>query len=228
MENTQLPPKFLHYYLVADRSGSMSDQIDEVRDEINRSLQELTRSGRESNTRIRLHLLVFNNQLDWLYTGQDIEQFRPLTPREYSAGGNTALFDAAGQAIEWAANAVAVGGPLDPEKEEVVIMIFSDGMENSSCRYNPQSFSQLVERYQNEPGWTITFSGCDIQGILQMRSSNLRTDRMIRYQMHEKQRAMQEGNEILNENVRYRKRLYQMVYEKDFRLPEDEKKIDNL
>jgi hypothetical protein len=101
-------------------------------------------------------------------------------------------------------------------------------MENSSCRYNPQSFSQLVERYQNEPGWTITFSGCDIQGILQMRSSNLRTDRMIRYQMHEKQRAMQEGNEILNENVRYRKRLYQMVYEKDFRLPEDEKKIDNL
>jgi hypothetical protein len=44
--------------------------------------------------------------------------------------------------------------------------------------------------------------------------------------MHEKQRAMQDGNEILNENVRYRKKLYQMVYKKDFRLPEDEKKID--
>lgn len=224
MENTQLPPKILHYYLVADRSGSMKDQIDEVRDEINRSLLELSSSAKESNTNIRLHLLVFNNQLEWLYTGQNIEQFRPLTPREYSAGGNTALFDAAGQAIEWAAN--AIDGPIDPEKEEVVIMVFSDGMENSSRKYDAQTFSRLVERHQNEPGWTITFSGCDLQGVLQIRSSNWRTDRMIRYEMHEKQRAMQDGNEILNENVRYRKKLYQMVYKKDFRLPEDEKKID--
>ncbi|MBM3919191.1 MAG: VWA domain-containing protein [Sphingomonadales bacterium] len=211
MENT-LPPKTLHYYLVADRSGSMSDQIQEVRYEINKHLLDLAGKAKESNTDIRMNLLVFNDSLDWIYAGQNLSEVMPLTCEQYHARGNTALFDAAGQAIEWASNAIQ--GPLDPEKEEVVVMIFSDGMENSSRQYNRERFKELVERYQNETGWTITFSGCDLAGIGQLQRAKWRNDRMLSYKYHEKARAMSDMAENMSSCVQDRGQFFKMNYKK--------------
>ncbi len=225
MENTlppkTLPPKTLHYYLVADRSGSMSDQIEEVRDEINKHLLELASDSNESNTHVRLHLLVFNSQLDWIFTGQSIDQVMPLTPQQYYAKGNTALFDAAGQAIEWASNSCP--NQLDPEKEEVVIMIFSDGQENSSRKFNGEQFTQLVERHQDRIGWTIAFSGCDLRGLSQLRNAKWRDDRMLSYSIDEKSAAMRDLAYTVSERTKKRESFYRMAYEKRD-VPHDSKK----
>jgi len=216
MENTlpqnTLPQKTLHYYLVADRSGSMRDQIDEVRDEINKHLVELASDSKESNTHVRVHLLVFNSELDWIFTGQSIEQVSPLTLQQYHAKGNTALFDAAGQAIEWASNSCP--NELDPEKEEVVIMIFSDGRENSSKKFNGVEFTRLVERHQARIGWTIAFSGCDLQGLSQLRDSNWRNDRMLSYSMDEKSAAMRDMAYNVSERMKKREMFFDMRYQK--------------
>lgn len=228
MENTlpptSLPPKTLHYYLVADRSGSMSDQIEEVRDEINKHLLELASDSKESNTHVRLHLLVFNSQLDWIFTGQSIDQVMPLTHQQYHAKGNTALFDAAGQAIEWASNSCP--NELDPEKEEVVIMIFSDGQENSSRKFDGEQFTQLVERHQARIGWTIAFSGCDLQGLSQLRNSKWRNDRMLSYSMDEKSAAMRDMAYNVSERMKKREMFFEMRYQKRD-VPHDSVKLDD-
>ncbi len=225
MENTlppnTLPPKTLHYYLVADRSGSMGPQIAEVRDEINKHLVELASNARESNTHVLLHLLVFNGHLDWIFSGHRIDQVSPLTTQQYHASGSTALFDAAGQAIEWAS--ISCPNELDPEKEEVVIMIFSDGQENTSKKYNREQFTQLVERHQDKIGWTIAFSGCDLRGLSQLRNSKWRDDRMLSYSMEEKPEAIRDLAYNVSERTKNRATFFKMVYEKK-RFPHDPQK----
>ena len=223
MENT-LPPKTLHYYLVADRSGSMGPQIAEVRDEINKHLVELASNARESNTHVLLHLLVFNGHLDWIFSGHRIDQVSPLTTQQYHASGSTALFDAAGQAIEWAS--ISCPNELDPEKEEVVIMIFSDGQENSSRKFNREEFTRLVERHQARIGWTIAFSGCDLQGLSQLRDSNWRNDRMLSYSMDEKSAAMRDMAYNVSQRMRKREMFFEMKYEKRD-IPHDSLKSDD-
>lgn len=187
-------PKTLHYFIVADASGSMADQIEEVRMELNRHFDVLKQTSEETGDTIKVSLLTFDSELTWEFSGLDSHNLPRITKERYYPRGTTALLDAAGQAIERAAYVV---GSVDPEKESVWVMIFSDGGENASRKFNYREFKNLLERYQSIPGWSITFTGCDLQGIANMKDSHLRGDRMRSYGHHEKAKAISDLNETM-------------------------------
>lgn len=58
-------PKTLHY-IVADASGSMADQIDEVRMELNRHFDVLKQTSEETGDTIKVSLLTFDSELTFL------------------------------------------------------------------------------------------------------------------------------------------------------------------
>lgn len=186
--------KTLHYFIVADASGSMADQIDEVRFELNRHFEVLKQSSEESGDTIKVSLLTFDDELTWEFSGIEANALPPITEEHYYPRGTTALLDAAGQAIERAAYMV---GQLDPEKESVWVMIFSDGGENASRKFNGRDFKRLLEKYQSLPGWSITFTGCDFQGILNMKESDMRGDRMRSYSYNLKSKAIRDLNDTM-------------------------------
>ncbi len=181
------PKKTIHYFIVADRSGSMSDQIDEVRQELYHHVRELKNTENQKDDDVRFHLSMFNSRIEWVASGASIAEFDANLLERYIAFGGTALFDAIGQAIERAE--YKIGTDLDPEREEVVIMVFSDGQENSSHKYGGKELTELLNGCQHKPGWTITFTGCDAAGFAQIERSSFRNDRMLRYDGSEKSLA---------------------------------------
>jgi hypothetical protein len=187
-------PKTLHYFIVADASGSMADQIDEVRMELNRHFDVLKQTSEETGDTIKVSLLTFDSELTWEFSGLDSHNLPRLTQERYYPRGTTALLDAAGQAIERAAYVV---GDIDSESESVWVMIFSDGGENASRKFTVRSLSGLLEKYQTLPGWSITFTGCDLQGILNMKESQLRDDRTRSYMHNEKAKAIRDLNKTM-------------------------------
>ena len=49
--------------------------------------------------------------------------------------------------------------------EKTLVVITTDGMENSSCEYSKEKVKTLVERMQSEYGWEFIFLGANIDSI---------------------------------------------------------------
>ena len=79
---------------------------------------------------------------------------------EYQPGGMTALFDGVGVAVtgveEWLRTHPSFTG-------KVVTVIWTDGGENSSKRYNQASINELIQTKQNQ-GWIFQFMGTGEEG----------------------------------------------------------------
>jgi hypothetical protein len=193
------PKKTIHYFIVADRSGSMSDQIDEVRQELYHHVRELKNTVNQKDVDVRFHLSIFDSEIEWLSNGNPIQDFDSEQIERYVPRGMTALFDAVGQSIERAE--YKIGSELDPKREEVVIMVFSDGGENASRKYQSDTLSSLLEKFQHQPGWTITFTGCDAAGFNQIQRSSMRKDRMLRFESSEKSRAFKNMMSVMHQSV---------------------------
>jgi hypothetical protein len=207
------PNKILHYFIVADRSGSMADQIDEVRDELYRHHKELTTITQSTTTEVRFHFMMFNSHMEWLSNGEPIQDFDPAQFAEYTPCGVTALFDAVGMAIERAE--YKIGTSLNPEREEVVIMAFSDGGENASSKWNGRNLTELITSHQNLPGWTITFTGCDLTGFNELAKMRMRSDRMVSYSSTEKGKAFGKMSKFIEKNLWDDNLMCEAPYEKD-------------
>lgn len=87
--------------------------------------------------------------------GVPVSDIYKLDNIQYSPIGNTPLYDA----IAFSANHLRerIG---DPQHANVLVMILTDGMENTSKRYNLQQTKDLISllEYQN---WTFTYIGTD-------------------------------------------------------------------
>ena len=207
------PKKTIHYFIVADRSGSMSDQIDEVRQELYHHVREMKKTVLEKDVAVRFHLSLFDSEIEWLSSGTLIQDFDSELIERYVPGGMTALFDAVGQAIERAE--YKIGSDIDPEREEVAIMVFSDGGENASQKFHSTSLSALIEHVQHKPGWTITFTGCDAAGFSDIERSSLRKDRMLRYKGTEKSLAFKNMMHVINRSVSEDDFIYKKPFTKE-------------
>jgi hypothetical protein len=207
------PNKILHYFIVADRSGSMTSQINEVRSELQRHLGELVTITKSTTTEVRFHFMMFNSRMEWLSNGEPIQDFDPKNLEQYKPEGMTALFDAVGMAIERAE--YKIGNSLNPECDEVVIMVFSDGGENSSSKWRKRNLTELITSHQNLPGWTITFTGCDLTGFKDLANMKMRSDRMINYSANEKGKAFRKMSKFIEKNLWNDNLLCEAPYEKD-------------
>ena len=191
----------------------MADQIYEVRDELYRHHKELTTITQSTTTEVRFHFMMFNSRMEWLSNGEPIQDFDPAQFAEYTPSGVTALFDAVGMAIERAE--YKIGTNLNPEREEVVIMAFSDGGENASRKWNGQNLTELINSHQNLPGWTITFTGCDLTGFNELAKMQMRSDRMVSYSATEKGKAFGKMSKFIEKNLWNDNLMCEAPYEKD-------------
>ncbi len=137
--------------LVIDRSGSMSIIKDEAEAGVNRFIEEQKAQPGEA----RLTLVHFDDQYDVVYDGVPIGNVPKysLAPR-----GMTALLDAVGRAVN------TVGERLDKMPEEdrpghVIVVIVTDGQENSSHEFTKAQVREMVDRQQSKYNWKFTYLG---------------------------------------------------------------------
>ena len=168
----------LHYVLVADKSGSMSGQIDEVRREINLQVEKLRKDTTEENP-CTFTLRTFDSLVENVAVNVPIDKVPLITEGDYGLGGTTALFDAIGSTIVGLENTVL--DKIDGDKESLTMIVFSDGGENASSEFKANDIKKMLDKYENKDGFEIAFMGCDPQSFRDMDRVNMHYDRILQY-----------------------------------------------
>ena len=101
-----------------------------------------------------------------IFDAQPIKHTRPLGPDDYRPGGRTPLYDAIGATVRRAEKNSRA------EKENVVIIIFSDGEENSSRRDNQFTVTKMIEE-KKEEGWAFVFMGANIDAFAEASKAGI-------------------------------------------------------
>lgn len=78
-----------------------------------------------------------------------LTDIKPMTDREYTVRGCTALIDAIGGAIYHIGNVHKYARPEDVP-EHTVFVITTDGMENASHLYNNKQVKDMIERQKEK------------------------------------------------------------------------------
>jgi len=139
--------------LIVDRSGSMQSCRSDAEGGINTFIEEQkTADGDAVFT-----LVQFDTEYEFVHNAvpiDNITQYK-LVPR-----GMTALLDAVGRAIN------EVGDRLEKVGEEerpacVIVVIVTDGHENSSHEFSKSQIKEMIERQQSDYNWKFMFLGAD-------------------------------------------------------------------
>lgn len=152
-ETTDAARTPLHVAFVLDASGSMSALAGAVIEGFDDFLRKL-RADDEGETRFGLTL--FDTTFEHRYVAAPLAEVRPLGITGYRPGGMTALFDAVAHTVLETDRRLAAAGKGD---EKVMVVVMTDGHENSSTDYDHAAVNHLIARYDERPNWTFVYLG---------------------------------------------------------------------
>ncbi len=149
----------VHTWFLLDRSGSMSALHGAVVDGFNEFL-----SGQKAKdgAGLRLTVVQFDDQdpHEVVVGPVDLHDVVPLRPDQFQPRGMTPLYDAIGAMIAAAEHEVAARAEWGLPAEDVVVVIFTDGLENASREWDHRRIFDRIKAKQDE-GWTFVFLGAN-------------------------------------------------------------------
>ena len=159
--------KTTYYHLVMDRSGSMSSCWSEVREVIDKQLLDLKRVQEENaSSELIFSFCAFDNALRFSQALMPVIQARMDWELIYP-NGSTSLNDAIGESISYIKE--KVGPALSEADADVVMLILTDGYENSSRTYSAKAVKELMEACEETGKWNFIFlgAGLDVTEVTQ-------------------------------------------------------------
>ena len=162
-----------HVVLVVDRSGSMSLQAADASGGIN----ELVKEQREKDGDCTISMYEFSDSVEETQSPVDIQKFPQYTMR---VGGMTALHDGIGTAID------KTGAYLSAMKEEdrpglVMVVIVTDGGENSSREYDGKRTAEMIKTQDEEFSWQFSYIGANQDSFAVANSLNIKPGAVADY-----------------------------------------------
>lgn len=161
---------------ILDRSGSMSGLEKDTIGGYNSMLKK----QRSENGEVIISTVLFDDKIEVLHDRKNIREIEKITENEYYVRGCTALLDAVGGAIHHIGH---IHKHMDPEEvpEKTLFIITTDGLENSSTRYNYTKVKKMVERKKNKKGWEFIFLGANIDAAKEAGKFGVAPERAVRY-----------------------------------------------
>lgn len=137
---------------ILDETGSMSS----VRKPTIDSFNEYVNGQRGQAGLCQLTLTKFDSSgIRVQYQDVDVNAVVPLDENTYRPGAMTNLYDAIGVRIK----ALEARTSKDDNKAKLIV-IMTDGQDNSSQEYNPSMLAELIKAKEAE-GWTFVFLGAN-------------------------------------------------------------------
>lgn len=128
---------------ILDRSGSMEICRDDTIGGYNAFVSDQKQFGGT------MTLVQFDHEYEMIYKQKNIDDVKPLTRRDFSPRGSTALLDAIGTTIKkWTGS----GMPT--------VIILTDGAENASQTYTKAHIKDLIEQ-KTKDGWIFVYLGAN-------------------------------------------------------------------
>lgn len=142
---------------IIDKSQSM----DKIRDATISGFNEFLQDQKSAPGEARITTVLFDSQVHpTLHYKQDVQSAVPLSREIFDPHGMTALHDAMGTTLRNAANRIA----QEKWADLVIVLVATDGEENSSKSYTSQHVKTLVEHLQ-KAGWKFLFAAANIDAF---------------------------------------------------------------
>ena len=160
---------------ILDRSGSMAGLESDTIGGFNGLIDK----QKKVDGKAFVTTVLFDNQQKTVHDRIDLAEVAPMTEKEYYVGGSTALLDAVGDTVTHIEKIHKYVRPEDVPAHTMVV-ITTDGMENSSHRWRAADVKKLVEK-KKEGGWEFLFLGANIDAVSEAARFGIDADRAVRY-----------------------------------------------
>ena len=161
---------------ILDRSGSMSDLVEDTIGGFNSMIQK----QKDEGVNALVSTVLFDDKAVVLHDRLDISKVPEITKKDYWARGTTALLDAIGSSIRHISNIHKYARKEDvPTK--TMFVITTDGMENASKIYSLDKVKKMIKNQQNKYKWEFLFLGANIDAISAAREIGIDEDHAVEY-----------------------------------------------
>jgi len=160
---------------VLDRSGSMSGLESDTIGGFNATISDQKKIDGET----RVTTILFDNFFEVLHDRINLQDIMPLTDKDYFVRGSTALYDAVALGIHKIVNVQKKTKP-EGRADKVIMVITTDGYENSSRETNAAMLHKMIEDCKKE-GWEFLFLGADIDAQAAAGSIGIESHRASNY-----------------------------------------------
>jgi uncharacterized protein YegL len=147
--------KLIHVCFVIDSSGSMAGSEKDVVGGFRKTIEE-QKAVKDGECIVSLY--EFASGVKQVYLGKKLDEVKDL---DYFVGGMTRLYDGIGTAVDdvgkWLAN---MDESERPSKN--LIVIITDGGENSSTEYNLKDVKDRIKEQTNKYSWDFIYLGNDL------------------------------------------------------------------
>lgn len=161
---------------ILDRSGSMAGlEADTIG-----GFNAMIAKQRQEPGEALISTILFDDRSEVLHDRTPVSRVRPMTARDYTVRGSTALLDAIGGAIHHIGNVHKYARDED-RPEHTLFVITTDGMENASHWYDSETVKRMIRRQQKQYGWEFLFLGANIDAVETARHFGIGKDRAVNY-----------------------------------------------
>jgi Mg-chelatase subunit ChlD len=175
--------------IVLDRSGSMQA----VKDDTEGGLAAFLEAQHENAGDTRVSLYQFDTKYEPVYENlalADVPAYA-LEPR-----GGTALLDAIGRTITSVKTQIKALD-ADDRPGEVVLVVLTDGAENSSREYTLPVVKKLIEK-RRAKGWQVVFLGADQDAITVAVRMGIDRGSSLSYRSESTRRSMRSAGRMVS------------------------------
>ena len=147
--------KLIHVAFVIDSSGSMMGSEKDVVGGFKKTIEE-QKAVKDGECIVSLY--EFASDVKQVYLGKSLDNVEDI---DYTVGGMTRLYDGIGTAVDeigrWLADK-----PEDERPSKNIVVIITDGGENSSTEYRLKDIKERIKTQENVYNWSFVYLGNDL------------------------------------------------------------------
>jgi uncharacterized protein YegL len=159
--------------VLLDRSGSMETIKADTEGGFNAFIDD----QRKQPGVAAVTLAQFDTEYEVVYANHPIANVGRL---ELRPRGGTALYDSLGRLIT-DVGAELSATPEDDRPGKVIVVVMTDGHENSSKEWSHEAVSKVIERQQRDYAWEFIFLGANMDAVAIGQQLGFAADRSMTY-----------------------------------------------
>ena len=172
-QNTE---NYTHIVVVLDKSCSMA--MAGLTQSTIAGFNGFMKEQKNGTGKATVSLMQFAGDQNWSYEMMPVKEVVEVNAESYVANGrSTALCDSIAKAVHRTEDKIE---EIELAPDNVVVVIITDGEENSSQEFNKGHISKIIEAHEEE-GWDFVFLGANQDAISEGGSMGVRASNSMTY-----------------------------------------------